>query len=79
MTDVERRQIGNMGRRDMHEPNEFESLHGETVVLPSLAKDWASQGITYEITDPVATDTYTSEQLKAFGMVGVTLIIPKPE
>lgn len=66
MDDYEDRQVGNTRERT---PN----------MVSRLKADWDEQGIRYELTDPVPTDTFSAEQLKAMGMVGVTLIIPKPE
>jgi hypothetical protein len=77
MRDIERRQVGNMGRGDMEELREYDTDDG-VVTVPSLAEGWRDQGISYEVTDPEPTEKYTSEELTALGIVGVTLLIPKP-
>lgn len=71
MVDFERRQVGNMTQDDIHMPPETGAI--------TLADNWRLQGIDYLQTDPVPTRTHTSEELKAMGLVGITLIVPKPE
>jgi hypothetical protein len=41
-----------------------------------MVEQWRVQGIGHLVTKPVATKRYTSEELSAMGMVGVTLIDP---
>jgi hypothetical protein len=71
---AETRQIGNMTREEIHTPR---IIDGNPVI--SLATDWALQGIQHVETEPVATDTYTSQELKAMGLVGVSLIVEAPD
>lgn len=78
MTDFERKEVGNMDPEMIHQQSIYYDLDNPRPT-PSIAEDWRSLGITYELTDPVPTDTYTTEQLRAMGICGVTLIIPKPE
>jgi len=76
----EERQIGNMTHEVIHstEGDEY-GLYGSNAPVPSLAQQWRAQGISWIETDPVATEKYTTEDLKAMGMIGVTLVIPKSE
>ena len=78
MAEFELRQIGNIDPETIHEHPMNYDLDA-TPDTPSLAEDWRRQGIRYELTDPVPTNTYTTEQLRAMGMKGVTLLIPMPD
>jgi len=74
---AEYRQVGNMSREEIHDTSGL--IYDEPWPVPSLAQQWEMQGISYIETDPVATEAYTSEQLKAMGLIGVTLVIPHPK
>ncbi len=71
MTEFGHRQIGNLGEGDIY------SRHEPGVI--SLAEDWAQKGIQFIETNPFPTEKHTSEDLEAMGLVGITLVIPKPE
>jgi len=75
MAEREIRQVGNMRPDEIHSTEDRCFDNGGRPV-PSLARQWAMQGIQYELTDPVATETYTSEELTTMGLKGLTLIIP---
>lgn len=80
MATYEYRQIGNMTEDDIKNSAwETDYRTGQSYRGMSLADQWARQGITYELTDPVPSAQLTSEQLRAMGLFGVTLVIPEPE
>lgn len=63
------RQVGNFEPDDLYVP----TLNNYGV---PMVEQWRVQGIGHLVTKPVATKRYTSEELSAMGMVGVTLIDP---
>lgn len=74
-TRYEVRQAGNMHPDQIFEPQYQRTSEG-TYLIPSLADEWASRGIQFELTEPVATDAYTSDEIAKWGLKGVTLYIP---
>ena len=66
------RHVGNFEQDDLDKPTL------DNFGVPMI-EQWRLQGIGHVVTEPVATERYTSEELTRMGLVGVTLIDPPDE
>ena len=74
MPKLEERQIGNFDPREIHE--KFNAFGEIDLTAPSLYEQWQAQGITFELSDPIPTDTHTVAQLGEMGLRSVTIYVP---
>jgi hypothetical protein len=64
--------VGNFRTDDLNVPTP--NNHGVPMI-----EQWRAQGIGHLVTEPVATERYSTEQLASMGLVGVTFIKPVAE
>jgi hypothetical protein len=76
MEDNRTRRVGNIMPDAIHKQLAPDPTNPDKL-LPSFAEQWSARGILYRETDPVATEFYTSEELRGFGLIGVELIFPE--
>ena len=68
MPETRTKQVGNFEPDDLHLPTQL------NLGVP-MVEQWRAQGISHLVTEPVATEWYTTEELARMGLVGVTLIV----
>lgn len=79
MPDFEAKNAGNYFVGQIHEPTEEIIVNGKRLTTPSIAEWWEAQGIRFIEHAPFSTPSCSTEELVAQKMIGITLLIPKPE